>query len=123
MHQDSALLTSRNATKDDHWAKVCRSKLASLKRDDPKKSKPSTPRRQHGHGKGAKKVHNIEASQADGDTDFDALTFNDIKVSYLQSSRDEAFVTASLKLTSRPGIHNPISSDTLTVYSVWHWLP
>ncbi|WP_419585361.1 reverse transcriptase domain-containing protein, partial [Thiolapillus sp.] len=79
-----------------------------MKRDDPKESNPSTPRRQHGHRKGAKKVHNIEAGQADGDSDFDALTFNDIKVSSMQSSRDEAFVTVNVKLTSRPGIHSLI---------------
>ena len=94
--------------KDNHLAKVCRSKPASLKRDAPKESKPSTPRRQRGHRKGAKNVHNTEARQADDDSDFDVLTFNDIKLSSMRSSRDKAFVTINVKLTSRPGIHNLI---------------
>lgn len=91
--------------KDNHWAKVCRSTPAGAKKGNPKESKPSTPRCQCGH-KGARKVHNVETGQVDGDSDFDVLTFNDIKVSSMQSSRDEAFVTVNVKLTSRPGIHN-----------------
>ena len=77
-----------------------------MKRNDSTESKLSTPRHQSGHRKEAKKIHNIEASQANVDSDFDVLTFNDIKVSSMQSSRDEAFVTVNVKLTSRPGIHN-----------------
>ena len=94
--------------KDNHWAKICRSKPPTSTNDSPKQPKSQLSKRQHGYRKGTRKVHNIEAGQADGDSDFDVLTFNDIMVSSMKSSRDEAFVTVNVKLTSRPGIHNLI---------------
>ena len=46
-------------------------------------------KRQHGYRKVTRKVHNIKAGQADGDSDFDVLTFNDIKVSSMKSSSNK----------------------------------
>ena len=74
-----------------------------------RKPKPSTSRRQRGQRKGAKRVHSTEAGQADNDSHFDVLlTFNDSKVSSMQSSGDATFVTASVELLCRPGIHDRI---------------
>ena len=87
---------------------ICRSKPTTSTNDSPKQPKSQLSKRQHGYRKGTRKVHNIEAGQADGDSDFDVLTFSDIMVSSMKSSRDEAFVTVNVKLTSRPGIHNLI---------------
>ena len=36
------------------------------------------------------------------------LTFNDVRMSSMKSSRDELFMTVDVKLTSRPSIHNLI---------------
>ena len=39
------------------------------------------------------------------DDNFEMLTFNNVQISSLQSTRDKAFVKLNVRLTSRPGIH------------------
>ena len=39
------------------------------------------------------------------DDNFEMLTFNNVQISSLKSTRDEAFVKLNVRLTSRPGIH------------------
>ena len=49
-------------------------------------------------------MHELQ-TDPEPDDNFEMLTFNNIQISSLQSTRDEAFVKLNVRLTSRPGIH------------------
>ena len=97
----------RACGKANHRAKVCCSS-----------GRGSSPQQQQGHGiqrirarsqrgghhNSRQQVHELQ-TDPEPDDNFKMLTFNNIQISSLQLTRNEAFVKLNVRLTSRPGIH------------------